>query len=195
MLEKAGFRREGLLRSYLRINGIWQDHYLYALIADDQARRPKRRADSLTNFHCGAGSLFWLCPCGNRDDFATSRRVADRADQDFPRRRRARPVRRRRDLPQSGRKFPGFDRARAGRHRPAHRGRGQRPALERRLGGVRARQHHRRAARPADRGAAFPAGRFRPVLARPRRHAHRRDHAERRLCARPAAEPGRRRLP
>jgi ribosomal-protein-alanine N-acetyltransferase len=36
VLEKAGFQREGLLRSYLRINGIWQDHYLYALIADDQ---------------------------------------------------------------------------------------------------------------------------------------------------------------
>lgn len=35
VLEKAGFRREGLLRSYLRINGSWQDHYLYALIADD----------------------------------------------------------------------------------------------------------------------------------------------------------------
>lgn len=35
VLEKAGFRREGLLRSYLRINGAWQDHYLYALIATD----------------------------------------------------------------------------------------------------------------------------------------------------------------
>jgi [ribosomal protein S5]-alanine N-acetyltransferase len=35
VLEKAGFRREGLLRSYLRINGIWQDHYLYARIEDD----------------------------------------------------------------------------------------------------------------------------------------------------------------
>ncbi|HEY4193015.1 MAG TPA: GNAT family protein [Mesorhizobium sp.] len=35
VLEKAGFRREGLLRSYLRINGFWQDHYLYARIADD----------------------------------------------------------------------------------------------------------------------------------------------------------------
>ncbi|MBO6719020.1 MAG: GNAT family N-acetyltransferase [Rhizobiaceae bacterium] len=34
VLEKAGFTREGLLRSYLKINGIWQDHYLYALIAD-----------------------------------------------------------------------------------------------------------------------------------------------------------------
>ena len=37
VLEKAGFRREGLLRSYLRINGIWQDHYLYARIVDDPA--------------------------------------------------------------------------------------------------------------------------------------------------------------
>lgn len=35
VLEKAGFRREGLLRSYLRINGAWQDHLLYALIAGD----------------------------------------------------------------------------------------------------------------------------------------------------------------
>ena len=35
VLEKAGFQREGLLRSYLRINGIWQDHHLFALIAGD----------------------------------------------------------------------------------------------------------------------------------------------------------------
>lgn len=36
VLEKAGFRREGTLRSFLRINGFWQDHYLYARIVDDQ---------------------------------------------------------------------------------------------------------------------------------------------------------------
>lgn len=35
VLEKAGFQREGLLRAYLRIDGAWQDHYLYALIAGD----------------------------------------------------------------------------------------------------------------------------------------------------------------
>jgi ribosomal-protein-alanine N-acetyltransferase len=35
VLEKAGFEREGLLRSYLRINGIWQDHYIYARIAGE----------------------------------------------------------------------------------------------------------------------------------------------------------------
>lgn len=40
LLEKAGFQREGLLRSYLRINGTWRDHYLYALLAEDrQAKR------------------------------------------------------------------------------------------------------------------------------------------------------------
>ena len=32
VLEKTGFKREGLLRAYLCINGIWHDHYLYARI-------------------------------------------------------------------------------------------------------------------------------------------------------------------
>jgi ribosomal-protein-alanine N-acetyltransferase len=36
VLEKAGFQREGLLRSYLRINGTWKDHYLYAIIAEER---------------------------------------------------------------------------------------------------------------------------------------------------------------
>jgi len=35
LLEKAGFEREGLLRSYLKINGFWQDHLLFALIESD----------------------------------------------------------------------------------------------------------------------------------------------------------------
>ncbi|MBN9138831.1 GNAT family N-acetyltransferase [Phyllobacterium sp. SL163] len=35
LLEKAGFQREGLLRSYLKINGTWQDHLLFSLIEDD----------------------------------------------------------------------------------------------------------------------------------------------------------------
>jgi ribosomal-protein-alanine N-acetyltransferase len=42
VLEKAGFTREGLLRSYLRINGIWQDHYIYARIAGEARRGDKR---------------------------------------------------------------------------------------------------------------------------------------------------------
>jgi ribosomal-protein-alanine N-acetyltransferase len=35
LLEKAGFKREGYARSYLCINGTWQDHLLYARLADD----------------------------------------------------------------------------------------------------------------------------------------------------------------
>ncbi|GHC71565.1 GNAT family N-acetyltransferase [Limoniibacter endophyticus] len=33
VLEKSGFQKEGLLRSYLRINGEWQDHFLYSRVA------------------------------------------------------------------------------------------------------------------------------------------------------------------
>ena len=43
VLEKAGFVREGLLRSYLRIDGMWQDHFLYALIADERQRAGAKR--------------------------------------------------------------------------------------------------------------------------------------------------------
>ena len=35
LLEKTGFTREGYARSYLCINGVWQDHLLYARLADD----------------------------------------------------------------------------------------------------------------------------------------------------------------
>jgi [ribosomal protein S5]-alanine N-acetyltransferase len=35
LLEKSGFQREGYARRYLCINGIWQDHLLYARIKDD----------------------------------------------------------------------------------------------------------------------------------------------------------------
>lgn len=38
VLERAGFVREGLARRYLRINGEWEDHLLYALLAEDWAR-------------------------------------------------------------------------------------------------------------------------------------------------------------
>jgi ribosomal-protein-alanine N-acetyltransferase len=35
VLEKTGFRREGRARRYLKINGAWQDHDLYALLQED----------------------------------------------------------------------------------------------------------------------------------------------------------------
>jgi ribosomal-protein-alanine N-acetyltransferase len=42
LLEKVGFRREGYLNGYLKINGAWRDHLLYALIAEDwQSTRAK----------------------------------------------------------------------------------------------------------------------------------------------------------
>jgi ribosomal-protein-alanine N-acetyltransferase len=37
LLEKTGFRREGLAREYLSINGAWRDHALYARLAGDPA--------------------------------------------------------------------------------------------------------------------------------------------------------------
>jgi ribosomal-protein-alanine N-acetyltransferase len=36
LLEKTGFQREGYARSYLCINGVWQDHLLYALLQNDR---------------------------------------------------------------------------------------------------------------------------------------------------------------
>ena len=37
VFENRGFRREGLARRYLKINGVWQDHLLFGLLADDPA--------------------------------------------------------------------------------------------------------------------------------------------------------------
>jgi ribosomal-protein-alanine N-acetyltransferase len=35
LLEKTGFKREGFARQYLCIDGVWQDHLLYARLRDD----------------------------------------------------------------------------------------------------------------------------------------------------------------
>ena len=43
LLEKSGFQREGYARQYLCINGMWQDHLLYARIKDEPPHiRPAR---------------------------------------------------------------------------------------------------------------------------------------------------------
>ncbi|NOV02290.1 GNAT family N-acetyltransferase [Paenibacillus planticolens] len=34
VLEKAGFRHEGLAKKYLKINGTWEDHELFAITAE-----------------------------------------------------------------------------------------------------------------------------------------------------------------
>jgi ribosomal-protein-alanine N-acetyltransferase len=35
VLEKNGFRREGFAPGYLRINGAWEDHLIYAITTED----------------------------------------------------------------------------------------------------------------------------------------------------------------
>ncbi|MDE2579577.1 MAG: GNAT family N-acetyltransferase [Hyphomicrobiales bacterium] len=42
-LESVGFRREGLARAYLRINGRWRDHLLFALLENDPPPAARRR--------------------------------------------------------------------------------------------------------------------------------------------------------
>lgn len=37
VLEKSGFRHEGLAERYLRINGVWEDHRIYAITAEEWA--------------------------------------------------------------------------------------------------------------------------------------------------------------
>jgi ribosomal-protein-alanine N-acetyltransferase len=36
LLESIGFHEEGLARGYLKINGTWKDHVLYAILAHDR---------------------------------------------------------------------------------------------------------------------------------------------------------------
>ncbi len=36
LLTRTGFQYEGLARRYLKINGTWQDHWLFALLNDDR---------------------------------------------------------------------------------------------------------------------------------------------------------------
>ena len=35
LLKKIGFKKEGLLRNYLKINGVWRDHVVYGLLKSD----------------------------------------------------------------------------------------------------------------------------------------------------------------
>ena len=35
LLKKIGFKKEGVLRKYLKINGAWRDHILYGLLEND----------------------------------------------------------------------------------------------------------------------------------------------------------------
>ena len=86
-------------------------------------------------------------------------RLRGRGRQRALRRDGDRPHRRRRSHQDRDRPHPGVGRARRRRHRAPHAAAGARRLHQ--LGGVRARQHRRRADRPADRRAALPHGRLR----------------------------------
>lgn len=47
LLEKVGFRREGYLRGYLKINGAWRDHVLYARLSGDGEQEPARTEEKI----------------------------------------------------------------------------------------------------------------------------------------------------
>jgi ribosomal-protein-alanine N-acetyltransferase len=42
VLERNGFRAEGLARRLLKINGTWQDHVLHGLLSEEFSRAPGR---------------------------------------------------------------------------------------------------------------------------------------------------------
>jgi [ribosomal protein S5]-alanine N-acetyltransferase len=46
VLEKSGFQREGLARQYLKINGVWSDHLLFARL-DADGVSPSRFRDAM----------------------------------------------------------------------------------------------------------------------------------------------------
>lgn len=48
LLERAGFRKEGLAREYLKINGAWRDHLIYSLLATDRSAPAPGRSISST---------------------------------------------------------------------------------------------------------------------------------------------------
>ncbi len=48
VLERNGFRQEGLARKLLKINGKWEDHVLHALLADDFMRTHDTSGETCT---------------------------------------------------------------------------------------------------------------------------------------------------
>ena len=48
VLERNGFRREGLARRLLKINGVWEDHVLHALVAEDFGQIESSVAEACT---------------------------------------------------------------------------------------------------------------------------------------------------
>ena len=45
VLRKCGFREEGFAPKYLRINGVWEDHLLFALLAEEAMKQRLNQQD------------------------------------------------------------------------------------------------------------------------------------------------------
>ena len=67
LLEKTGFQREGYAREYLCINGIWQDHLLYARLQNDAAERRAALTDTTVIVQCVLGWPRSGCYKGRRE--------------------------------------------------------------------------------------------------------------------------------
>jgi ribosomal-protein-alanine N-acetyltransferase len=52
LLEGTGFHREGLARAYLRINGTWQDHLLFAIVWENDVDNARWARDAKRNQNC-----------------------------------------------------------------------------------------------------------------------------------------------
>ncbi len=48
VLRRVGFREEGLAREYLRINGAWRDHVLFAMLGSDKREAVPAPAEGAT---------------------------------------------------------------------------------------------------------------------------------------------------
>ena len=195
-LKKPDFSAKDCCGPISGSTAVWQDHYLYALIADDR-RAAGTRTELLGTSVSGNWHALHVranCPGAlRRSCSGLSRRLPAAASLGRSSRSRSRATTSRSTSPAPSRSIA--TRARTSRFRP-------RPVPTASCGASRSRpttprstgdwavfalaNTDRPAARPADRRAAFPAGRFRAVLARSRLEPHRRDHAERRLRARPA---------
>ena len=57
VLAKCGFREEGFAPKFLRINGDWEDHLLFALLAEEAMKRRLSRQDGAETPHSTVRAL------------------------------------------------------------------------------------------------------------------------------------------
>lgn len=54
LLEKCGFREEGFAPKYLKINGVWSDHVLFAILREESGKAKPSRQQSETGADAAA---------------------------------------------------------------------------------------------------------------------------------------------